>query len=245
MSSGRDEKIKRWLARAPTPVLCVAELADGSEKRIKITTGRYKWADAVRAVGDAVKLAALDADGAELRVLELDELDDDEPAAAEQPRAADERRTELGEFRAMLAQEIPTLIKSISTAIVDASRTAAEQSSAGYQGAFSALLGVVQTQGALARSSIGDQVDLLRELQAARMAPTAGAPAGDPNDALFAMLLQQHAAGGGVPAPNGNGHGAHPLAFLKDVDPAILQALIARFTATPGANGAPPTGETS
>lgn len=240
-----DDRIKRWLARAPTPVLVVAELADGSDKRIKITTGRYKWADAVRAVGDAVKITALDADGAELRVLELDELDDEPAAAAEQPRAADERRTELGEFRAMLAQEIPALVRSISTAIVDASRTAAEQSSAGYQGAFSALLGVVQTQGALARSSISDQVDLLRELQQARTAAApAGAAEGDPNDALFAMLLQQQAAGG-MPNGNGNGHGAHPLAFLKDVDPQILQALIARFT-NPGApNGAPPTGETS
>lgn len=234
-----DERIKRWLARAPVPASCVAELGDGTTRRVKITTGRYRWADACRALAGAVRVTALDESGAELRVYEpedLDEQPDDAPEVPNQPKT--EKLGELHEFRAMLAIEVPALVKDIAHSIVEASRVSSEQHAAGYKGAFEALLGVVQAQGKLASSSINDQLKLLRSLQNLQPA----AEEGDPNDALAAMLIQQ-GLGGAAQNGNGNGHAA-PTAeglagLLSKIDPQILGALVQQLTKP----NAPPTGE--
>jgi len=221
----RQNRIRRWLTRTPQPHTCIGENVDGSERKVKLTQGRYRFSDATKALMEAVRIIAVDEDGSELRTLELGKEDEAEAEAEEQERS--QRLSEVNQFREILAHEVPALVDKIASRIESATKAAFEAGAASYRGAFDSLLGVVKAQGTVATASMKDQMTLLRTLQAQQLANAPEAPAGDGEAQQLDQIMMQLLSGGGAApgapaaAPNGNGGG------LGGLDPRMLQQLMA------------------
>jgi hypothetical protein len=62
--------LRRWLSKQPHPSIIVADMADGSEKRVRLGVARSKFRDAEEALTGAVSCEALDEAGCVLRTWE-------------------------------------------------------------------------------------------------------------------------------------------------------------------------------
>jgi len=204
-ATAREKRIRRWLARKPEPKVCLISDAEDKQRKIKITAGRYRWDDAVRACEGAVRMTAIDADGAELRTLDIEAADDSEqPERDERDDQEEDRTHDIDVFRSLLAKEIPALVDRIAMRLEAASKTAYEAGARSSKDAFESLVGVVKAQGAVASGAVKDNALLVRQLREALLSqPVTEAPS-DGLEGIMQMLLGQ--AGGGVPglpAPNG------------------------------------------
>lgn len=59
--------LRRWLQKQPQPSFVLADMADGTEKKVRIGVARSRFRDAEEALEGAVACEALDDDGAVLR----------------------------------------------------------------------------------------------------------------------------------------------------------------------------------
>lgn len=92
--------LRGWLSRHPHPSSLRVERVDGDERTVRVGVTRSKWRDAESAIGDAVRVEALDSDGATLRVWESDAASDER--AKRSPTPATREEVMLARFAELL-----------------------------------------------------------------------------------------------------------------------------------------------
>ena len=155
MPQVRGSPIRYWIGKAPHPTALVAWDDDGRETRVAVGKGATKWADAEAAVLDAVKIHALDASGAVIRVYKRPEVE----GGAEPPSG------ELGEARALLAM-LPKMFEGLGRSMADMADRACSRQQEAFGKAFDALTNVVKAQSDAFTSGMQQNRELQGELTA-------------------------------------------------------------------------------
>lgn len=205
----REWKVLRWIKRKPVPSKLKGELSDGDEVTcIVAERGTGRWIDSTRSMEGAVRITALDQDGAVLRVLNLpDESQDPEPEEDGRSTAAHNARSDFG--RAPIQSiDVPKLINNLADAMVKVAQNSAEQQSVAMREGFSAMTSVVN----LALKMLVAVEERLAAVETGPAPPEQTAPT-DMRDQLAQMLLTRSL--GGTPADAAsNGHAGNLLSSL-------------------------------
>lgn len=176
--------LRRWLQKQPQPSLVIADMADGTEKKVRIGVARSRYRDAEEALKGAVSCEALNEDGESLRTWES--------GAAKPVVAPVDGKVAEGQ-----------LLVQLANVLAQVQRDAVQQYAAVMQQSHdqnAKLLGLVSGRLAaiekLYHSSLIAQAEALAEEQAA--AQEAAEQANDPNMPLVAQVLQQALSAGGM-----------------------------------------------
>lgn len=172
---------------------------EGEERKVKIGTGGSRWADAEKALRGCVRFTALDSDESVLRVLDIEDGKADVGAAS--PPSSE----------ALIIREIPGAIVAISQAIGSAADQACARQAEAFQASFTALIGIVNAQGALYAQAMTQVSELQSELHETLRAIRDNMPDNSQQntDSLALTVLGQALGGGGMPQPGmpvPNGH---------------------------------------
>lgn len=186
------QSLRSWLKSEPVPHTLKCELEDGEEKTVRMGTARSRLRDAESACKGAVRVEALDADGATLRVWESPEAEDSHTAQVIATPIAHGA-----------ADQNLVMLTTMARLLQEAGDAGAARHAEAYQQVFAQYATLMQTvsdrlqqfeglwqQMLLQRQEEVEEAAEQVNAQAAEVAATAANPTTSPNEQMVNTLLQ-------------------------------------------------------